>query len=163
MDKVLLLNASYEPLNICSWRRALILIIKGKADEIEHNGCLINNSIPAPLVIKLRYYVAVPYTELPFNKKNVLHRDNHTCQYCGKKDKNLSADHVIPKSKGGESSWENVVAACFLCNNKKANKTPQEAGMKLLKSPEKPSNYIKFELTKQSEDILEYWQKYIAG
>jgi len=163
VDKVLLLNASYEPLNICSWKRALVLIIKGKAEEIEHNGCLINSSIPAPLVIKLRYFVAVPYKELPFNKKNVLHRDEHTCQYCGKKDSNLSTDHVIPRSKGGQNCWENVVAACFICNNKKADLTPHEAGMKLLQKPKKPSNYIKFELTKQSGEILEHWKKYIAS
>ena len=163
MGKVLLLNASYEPLNICSWRRALVLIMKGKAEEIENNGHFINKYFNTPTVIRLRQYVAVPYKELPFNRKNILHRDNHTCQYCGRKSVDLSIDHIIPKSKGGKSTWENVITACVKCNTKKADRTLLEAGMKLLKKPTKPGNYIHFELTKYSENFLLQWGKYLAS
>ena len=163
MEKVLLLNASYEPLNICSWRRALVLIMKGKAEEIENNGYLINKYFHIPTVIRLRNYVAVPYKELPFNRKNVLHRDNHTCQYCGKKAVDLSIDHIIPRSKGGKSAWENVITACVKCNTKKADSTPNEAGMKLLKKPIRPASFIHFELTKYSANLSTRWKKYLAS
>lgn len=163
MEKVLLLNASYEPLNVCSWKRAIVLLMKGKAEEIEHNGHLINKSIPAPTVIRLIHYVAVPYKELPFNRKNIIHRDNHTCQYCGKKSSDLSVDHIIPRSRGGKSSWENVITACVKCNTKKADRTPLEAGMRMLKKPVKPVNYIHFELTKLSANAFDLWGKYLAG
>lgn len=165
MKKVLLLNASYEPLNVCSWRRALILLLKGKAEEVERYDSFINQNqnINIPSVIRLRYYVVVPYKELPFNRKNILHRDNYTCQYCGKVSATLSLDHIIPKSKGGKSTWENVVAACVRCNTLKADKTLQEAGMKLAKKPGRPVNYVRFELTKQSPDLFDKWEKYIIG
>lgn len=163
MEKVLLLNATYEPLNVCTWQRALKLIVKGKAEEVEHNGCLINQTISAPTVIRLRYYVVVPYKELPFNKKNIYHRDEHTCQYCGKKTSDLTIDHVIPRSRGGKNTWENVAAACSKCNNKKANKTPQETGMKLSKKPCRPTNYLDFELTKYSAEAFSHWEKYTAS
>lgn len=163
MNKVLLLNASYEPLNICSWQRAVALMHKGKAEEVEYQDFMINSTMPAPSVIKLRYYVAVPYKELPFNRKNILERDDYTCQYCGKKTHKLTLDHVHPKSKGGEYSWENIVAACPKCNQKKADRTPEEAGMKLKRNPFKPQNYYRFEIEKQAPDNMPDWGKYIAG
>jgi 5-methylcytosine-specific restriction endonuclease McrA len=163
VNNVLLLNASYEPLNICSWRRALILLLKGKAEKVDFYDSLIDENTTVPSVIRLRYYVVVPYKELPFNRKNVMHRDNYTCQYCGKTSAKLSIDHVIPRSKGGKSTWENVVAACIECNTKKADKTPEEAGMKLSKKPRKPKNYIRFELTKYSKDLFDQWEKYTAS
>jgi 5-methylcytosine-specific restriction endonuclease McrA len=82
MSKVLVLNASYEPLNITSWRRAVVLLLKGKAEQLEHNGKLIYSDLPLPSVIRLRQYVRVPYTEIALTRKNLLHRDGHTCQYC---------------------------------------------------------------------------------
>jgi len=163
VDKVLILNASYEPLNICSWRRALILLLKGKAEGVEDSAIEINKAVCIPKVIKLRYYVAVPYKELPFSRKNILHRDNNTCQYCGKVSSELSIDHVVPKSKGGENSWENTVAACLRCNTLKGNKLPQEAGLKLARKPRKPVDYLKFELSKQSRELFNEWEKYIAS
>ena len=162
MEKVLLLNASYEPLNVCTWKRAVSLMLKGKAEEVEYTEKLINRTISTPSVIKLRYYVAVPYKELPFSKKNVLLRDNHTCQYCGKKAKELTVDHIIPKSKGGGNSWENLVTACAECNCKKANRTPQEAGMKLVKNPLKPPNNMRFEFDRYNNNN-KLWEKYILA
>jgi 5-methylcytosine-specific restriction endonuclease McrA len=162
VEKVLLLNASYEPLNVCTWKRAVSLMLKGKAEEVEYTEKLINRTISTPSVIKLRYYVAVPYKELPFSKKNVLLRDNHTCQYCGKKAKELTVDHIIPKSKGGGNSWENLVTACAECNCKKANRTPQEAGMKLVKNPLKPPNNMRFEFDRYNNNN-KLWEKYILA
>ena len=160
MEKVLLLNASYEPLNICSWKRALVLMLKGKAEKIEHYESMINDNIQTPSVIRLRYYVVVPYRELPFSKKNVLQRDNYTCQYCGKQSKSLTIDHIIPKSKGGPNTWENVVAACSKCNSKKADKNLKDTNIKLAKKPQRPKNYIKFKLQKYSSHLDNNWEKY---
>lgn len=161
--KVLLLNASYEPLNLCSWKRALILLLKGKAEEVENTYNLIDDKKTLPSVIRLRYYVVVPYKELPFNRKNVFHRDNYTCQYCGKTNCTLTIDHVIPKSRGGKNTWENVVAACPRCNFVKADKTPAEAGMKLKTIPVKPKDYMKFEVSKDSSDAFDEWQSYLLN
>lgn len=172
MEKVLLLNASYEPLNVCSWRRALVLLLKGKAEGMEGEMPIcekierIDTSIDKlekPAVIRLRYYVAVPYKELPFSKHNILVRDNYTCQYCGKKTHTLTLDHIYPKSRGGEYSWKNIVAACPKCNQLKADRTPKEAGMKLLRRPYKPRNAMEFELKKHGLQNYETWQEFIAG
>lgn len=160
MPKVLLLNVSYEPLNICSWKRAIILLMKGKAEEVEHNGKLINNKLPLPSVIRLLHYVVVPYKNIPLSRKNVLHRDNYTCQYCGQPSATLTVDHVIPRSRGGAHYWDNVVTACSFCNNKKGSKTPSEARMKLIKHPVVPSNRLNFEITKHSS-FDEEWKKYL--
>jgi 5-methylcytosine-specific restriction endonuclease McrA len=119
LSKVLVLNASYEPLNICTWRRAVVLLMKGKAEQIEHNGRLIYTDTPVPTVIRLRSYVKIPYKEISLSRRNILHRDNYTCQYCGDKRHDLTIDHIIPRSRGGLDSWDNVVAACLRCNVKK--------------------------------------------
>lgn len=160
MAKVLLLNMSYEPLNICSWKRAIILLMKGKAEQLEQNGFMINNEIPAPSVIRLLNYIAVPYSVVPLSRSNVLHRDNYTCQYCGKKSTVLTVDHIIPKSRGGEHKWDNVVAACTRCNCNKSNKTLSEARMTLINKPTTPVNRIHFELTKQFS-LYSEWKKYL--
>jgi len=102
MGKVLVLNASYEPLNITSWRRAAVLLIKGKAERVEHNGKFLYADFPLPTVIRLRHYVRVPYKEIPLTRRNILHRDGHACQYCGYTGDELTLDHVIPRSRGGE-------------------------------------------------------------
>lgn len=151
---------SYEPLNVCSWKRAMVLLMKGKAEQLEHNCRLINNAIESPTVIRLLYYVVVPYKTIPLTRKNILHRDNYVCQYCGKHNHNLTIDHIIPRSRGGKNQWDNVVTACIKCNNLKSNKTPQEAGMKLLQKTFTPSNKLKFELTKYNE-TKQAWSKYL--
>lgn len=152
---------SFEPLNICSWKRAIVLIMKGKAEQIENNGKLINNTIPVPSVIRLTNYVMVPYRQIPLSRKNVLHRDNYVCQYCGKSSSILTVDHIIPKSRGGRHYWDNVVAACLRCNNKKGNKTPKEANMKLIKNPQIPSNKLRFEIAKYY-NLQQEWKKYLG-
>lgn len=164
MGKVLVLNASYEPLNITSWRRAVVLLIKGKAEQLEHNGRVIYGKIPSPSVIRLRHYVHVPHKEIPLTRRNILHRDGHSCQYCGYAGDDLTLDHVVPRSRGGDDSWENIVTACVRCNVKKGNRTPKEANMALFNPPRRPHSGLYFEVTKHIKSGLhQEWQKYVIG
>lgn len=164
MGKVLVLNASYEPLNITSWRRAVVLLIKGKAEQIEHNGRQIYADTPLPTVIRLRHYVRVPYKEIPLTRRNLMHRDSHSCQYCGCVSDGLTLDHVVPRSRGGEDSWENIVAACVRCNVKKGNRTPKEANMPLRQVPHQPHSGLYFEVTKYIKSgTHQEWKKYVIG
>lgn len=164
MGKVLVLNASYEPLNITSWRRAVVLLIKGKAEQLEHNGRVIYHNFPLPTVIRLRTYIKVPYKEIPLTRRNILERDRHTCQYCKNRGDQLTLDHIVPKSRGGGDSWDNLVTACMRCNVRKGNRTPKEAGMPLLTHPRKPHSSLYFELIKHTRgDVNHEWKKYVIG
>ena len=164
MGKVLVLNASYEPLNITSWRRAAVLIIKGKAERVEHNGKTLYSDFLLPTVIRLRYYVRVPYKEIPLTRRNILHRDNYTCQYCGYTGDELTLDHVIPRSRKGGETWENMVTACVRCNVKKGNRTPKEANMPLRNPPRRPYSSLYFEVSKHLKSGMHAeWQKYVIG
>lgn len=169
MAKVLLLNENEKPLNITSWKRALVLIIKGKAkyvkimNRIDDVICIDNIIIPK--VIKLTYDLAVPDMELPFNRENILVRDNYTCQYCGEKlpSNELTLDHVFPKSRWGPDIWENIVACCKKCNQKKADRTPKEAGMKLLRRPYRPNDYFELERLKCELSDNKCWEEYFRA
>jgi 5-methylcytosine-specific restriction endonuclease McrA len=164
MSKVLVLNASYEPLNITSWRRAVVLLIKEKAEQVEHNGKQVYSGLPLPSVIRLRHYVRVPYKEIPLTRRNILHRDNHTCQYCGYGGENLTLDHVLPRSRGGGDTWENMVTACVQCNVRKGSRTPKEANMLLSNPPRKPYSSLYFEVVKYLRNgTHDEWQKYVIG
>lgn len=164
MGKVLVLNASYEPLNITSWRRAIVLLLKGKAESLEHNGQFICPDLPFPSVIRLRQYIRVPYKEIPLTRRNILERDRHSCQYCNYKGEHLTLDHVTPRSRGGGDSWENLVAACVRCNVHKGNRTPKEADMTLRNPPRRPYSSLHFELVKHTRDDLNHqWRKYVIG
>jgi 5-methylcytosine-specific restriction endonuclease McrA len=164
MAKVLVLNASYEPLNITSWQRAVVLLIKEKAEQVEHNGKFIYTDLPLPSVIRLRHYVNVPYKEIPLTRRNILHRDSHTCQYCGYAGDDLTLDHVIPRSRGGGDSWENMVTACVRCNVKKGSRTPKEANMLLKQSPRRPYSSLYFEVTRHLRSgVHQEWRKYVIG
>lgn len=159
-----MLNASYEPLNITSWRRAVVLLLKGKAEQLEHNGQLIYQDLPIPTVIRLRQYVKVPYKEIPLTRRNLLERDRHTCQYCNYKGEELTLDHVLPRSRGGDDSWENLVTACVRCNVKKGNRTPKEANMSLNYQPRRPYSSLLFEISKHTrENSNQEWRKYVIG
>jgi 5-methylcytosine-specific restriction endonuclease McrA len=164
MGKVLVLNASYEPLNITSWRRAVVLLLKGKAEQLEFNGQFVYSGFPLPSVIRLRHYVRVPYKEIPLTRRNILERDRHTCQYCNYKGEQLTLDHVIPRSRGGGDTWENLVTACMRCNVKKGNRTPKEASMSLKHPPRKPYSSLHFEIVKHTRGNLnQEWRKYVIG
>ncbi len=139
--EVLLLNSDFEPLNVCNVRRAMALILLGKAEVIHHHELFINTSrghLPAPSIVKMRYHVRRPLPQLRLSRHSVLARDSYLCQYCGLRAKDLTIDHVIPRWMGGPHTWDNLVACCRKCNLKKGDKTPQQARMKLAKSPRRP-------------------------
>lgn len=164
MNKVLVLNATYEPISFISLKRAVVLLLKEKAEVIEaHLERKLRaekNTFPYPLVIRLVTYVPVPrFFNLPLSRRSLLSRDNYTCQYCGATDRPLTMDHVIPKSRGGKTEWTNIVAACVPCNRRKSNKLPSEIKMFPLTSPAKPA-YIAIVLLGQAKGN-ETWTKYI--
>lgn len=165
MGQVLVLNASYEPLNITTWRRALVMVLKGKAEGLEHDSSRwIRGDTMLPTVIRLRQYVRVPYKQLPLTRRNLFHRDGHRCQYCGSSADQLSIDHVVPRSRGGLDTWENVTTACLPCNVRKGNRTPREAGMPLMGRPHRPLSSLRFEAARQiSSGRHGEWAKYVIG
>lgn len=137
---VLVLNHNYEPLNVCSMRRAFSLMLRGKVDVVHHRAVplrTIRGHVQAPSVLKMRYPVRRPMPELRLSRHSILARDNHTCQYCGSR-RDLTIDHVIPKWAGGPYSWDNLVACCRRCNLRKGDKTPSQAGMHLARRPRRP-------------------------
>jgi 5-methylcytosine-specific restriction endonuclease McrA len=164
MTDVLVLNASYEPLRIVSVRRAVILLLQQKAELVEAAAQRLRAqgaSFAVPLVVRLVRYIAIPrHRQPPCSRRGVLVRDRETCQYCGAQPgrAHLTIDHVLPRAHGGTTSWENVVAACAACNHRKANRTPQQAGMALARMPRQPS-YVAFTLLGTLEHHAA-WQKY---
>jgi 5-methylcytosine-specific restriction endonuclease McrA len=165
MGHVLVLNASYEPLNITTWRRAMVMLLKGKAEGLEHDpDHPIRPDLLLPTVIRLRQFVRVPYKQVPLTRRNVLHRDGHVCQYCGFQGEPLSIDHVMPRSRGGGDIWENVTTACLPCNVRKGNRTPREAGMTLRREPRRPPGSLSFEAVRRiSAGQNREWAKYVIG
>jgi 5-methylcytosine-specific restriction endonuclease McrA len=165
MHRVLVLNATYEPLSIVSVQRAVVLLLKEKAELSEAAAERLHaarTSLPVPLVIRLVYYVRIPrQVTLAPSRNSVLLRDNNTCQYCGATPgrANLTLDHVVPRSRGGDSTWDNVVAACRTCNIRKGDRTPEEAGMALRKRPGRP-HYLAF-LLLASAGPQHAWDKYV--
>lgn len=162
-SRVLVLNATYEPLTFVSLKRAVILLMKEKAEiveeAIERKMRAEKIKLARPLVIRLISYVAIPrWTNIPLTRRTLFARDNNTCQYCGANDQ-LTIDHVLPRSQGGKTEWLNVVAACAPCNRKKANRLPAQAGMKLRTKPFKPS-YVAVVLLGQA-GTQEVWKRYL--
>lgn len=146
-NPVLLLNQNYEPLTILKLKRAITLLFLGKVDIIENEDGkevhAITMALPVPSVIRLKYFVQIKRKDIPLTKKNIIKRDKHQCQYCGKRTGVMTTDHIIPKALGGDESWENLVCACLECNNRKGNLVPPAAGLKLIKKPKRP-NYFTF-------------------
>ncbi|MCS7191849.1 MAG: HNH endonuclease [Armatimonadetes bacterium] len=140
---VLVLNLNYEPLNIVPAKRAIVLLMKGKAEIVKSaNGLIVQAArerMAVPSVVRLMVYARRPPARVRLNRKSILIRDDHTCQYCGYSGPGLTIDHVIPKDRGGKTDWDNLVACCTRCNSKKGNRTPEEAGMILRKRPRKPA------------------------
>ncbi len=143
MARVLVLNASYEPLSVVSTRRAVVLVLRDKATVVAGRDELwssANQLFDVPSVVKLTRYVKVPYRRsAPVSRRAVFGRDGHRCQYCGGPAESI--DHVLPKSKGGDHTWENVVACCRSCNLRKADRTPREAGFVLATEPGPPRRF----------------------
>lgn len=163
---VLVLNASYEPINVCAARRALVLILKGVASAEEHAPSAVhsfNRALALPSVIRLLEYRRIPQQSRSLSRKNILLRDRYTCQYCHRTMPSieLTLDHVQPRSRGGGSSWENLVACCHPCNNKKGSRTPEEAGMRLLKIPRPFSLHTSRHLMRMLGNADARWRKYL--
>ncbi len=164
--KVLILNQTFEPLHVCSARRAVILLFTGKAERVEDTSRVIRSPSTAlvlPSVIRLHRFVRKPARPtIAFNKKNILKRDAHTCQYCGRNGgERMTIDHVIPKSLGGRTVWENVVSACRTCNLKKGNTPLDEAGVHLLRRPTKPLSFFYLGILAHASQRYESWRKYL--
>ena len=158
---VLVLNASYEVLNVTRWQRALCLIFAGKAEVLEVSGLTVrstNHAHTVPSVIRMHYYVKKPRLMVPFSRANVFQRDRFMCQYCGcrRSSQELTLDHILPRSRGGETCWENVVTACTRCNAKKGDRTPEAAGMILIKKPRTPQCTPSIQNSYRTE-----WSKYV--
>lgn len=157
------MNQSYEPITICNIRKAIVLILLKKAELISKDNRKtlrsMNGNYPWPSVIRLSKYISVPYKRVVLSRKNILRRDLYKCGYCGRGDLPLTIDHIIPKAKGGIDSWENLVSACTKCNNKKGDRTPTEAGMRMMIRPFKPNHllFIKNAVGK----IDEVWKPYL--
>jgi len=138
---VLLLNANYEPLNVCDIRRAFRLVYREKAEVIEYNHHEIRSVsmvFRAPSVIRLQYIVKRPRPRVKLARREIFQRDRHTCQFCGKETHDLTLDHVVPRHRGGLHTWENLVAACKHCNHRKGGKLLDEARMRLMRAPYEP-------------------------
>lgn len=161
--KVLILNQSYEPISVCSAKKALLLLVLTKAEMVEVRSSLVVRTVrerfPFPSVIRLSAYLRVPFRKIELSRKNILRRDGLRCQYCSTSHPPLTVDHVIPRSRGGNDTWENLTTACVKCNNKKGNRTPEEARMRLTTAPRKPHPvlFLKHYLGK----VEETWRPYL--
>ncbi len=143
MDPALLLNASYEPLSIVTWKKAITLLLLGKAEMLVAQSRKIRSATETfdlPSVLRLQRRVKVPHRRVHFSRSNVYRRDNYRCQYCGERFSAslLTFDHVLPRSRGGDTTWSNIVTSCQPCNRTKCSRTPAEAGMPLLNTPTEP-------------------------
>lgn len=155
--KVVVLSRDYIPLMYCDIKRAINLVYLNKAEIIKETGEFlrsVSSQFPVPKVIRLLSKLVKKITpRVTYTRKNIHIRDNYECQYCGSGER-LTLDHVMPVSRGGRSTWENVVTACYSCNSKKGSKTPQEAGMPLAKTPRKPTILMQIDWTELFADEL---------
>jgi 5-methylcytosine-specific restriction endonuclease McrA len=163
---VLVLNSSYEPINVCAARRALVLVLKGVAAAEEHASTQVHSArqaIRVPSVIRLLEYRRIPHQTRALSRKNILMRDRYVCQYCARtlNSGELTLDHVIPRSRAGETAWENLVACCHHCNNRKGNRTPEEAGMRLARAPRPFSLHTSRHLMRLLGKSDDQWRKYL--
>jgi 5-methylcytosine-specific restriction endonuclease McrA len=164
---VLLLNATYEPLRIVSWQKAMILWFQEKAEIVVTHERLIRSfrsQYNAPAVLRMKNYIKPrSHRSVRLSRDNIFLRDKHTCQYCAKKlaTRDLTLDHVMPVSRGGGKSWENLVAACHTCNRVKASRTPNEAGMPLLNEPTKLKWSPTFDIQVKFEKVDSLWEPYL--
>ncbi len=167
METTLLLNASFEPLKIINWQRAITLLFAGKVEVIEEYSKEVHSvtfSMKLPSILRLLKYVKVRKSRMvKFSRANIYARDKYSCQYCNAvfNSEELTFDHVIPVSRGGTKSWENIVTACVECNRKKGGQTPEEAGMKLVHRPVAPDWVPSVSLTLVFKNAPESWRDYL--
>ncbi|MCS7223500.1 MAG: HNH endonuclease [Armatimonadetes bacterium] len=167
---VLVLNANFEPLNVVAAKRALVLVLKGRAELVKAaDGTLVKASrlsLPLPSVVRLMSYAHRPPAQVRLNRKSILLRDDYSCQYCGYRGPGLTIDHVIPRDMGGGHDWDNLVACCSRCNAKKGNRTPEQAAMTLLRRPRKPAflphmGYVRLVQALKNPDWKEFFAPFV--
>ncbi len=164
-DPVLLLNANFEPLNVCTTRRAIGMLLKGKAEMLLNGRGYIRTvreAYPRPSVIRLGYMVKRPRPRVRLNKREIFRRDGYVCQYCGSHSSRLTLDHIVPRHRGGQHDWENLVAACPACNLRKGGRTIDEARMSLMRAPAEPrasAEYLYGAHLPENED----WRQFLVG
>jgi 5-methylcytosine-specific restriction endonuclease McrA len=165
---VLLLNGTYEPLQIIAWRKAVVLTLLEKVEVVETYSDKVHSpshSLPLPAVVKLCKYVQPKRYEVRFTRQNIYLRDHHQCQYCGRvlHPEQLTYDHVIPRAKGGKTTWQNIVTCCIACNKRKGKKTLEQAGMQLRRFPFRPPNPLRFLLETHGSQMPGCWNFYLNG
>ena len=164
--RVLVLNASYEPINVCTVRRAAVLVLKQRAEMLEHSTTTLRAermSMPRPVVIRLVTYVRIPRDahRRKITRRAVFARDRWTCQYCGHERGNLTVDHVVPRSKGGSSTWDNIVTCCAPCNRRKGDRLPRQANMVPARKPKAPNSTIFIHVA--TPTIPAAWEQYLVA
>lgn len=165
MERVLLLNQSYEPISIIGWQKAVVLYTKEKVEILKEYDRPIRSkyvTINMPAVVRLLKAFRRPRKRVKFNRNNILARDRWKCQYCNKKfpNKELTYDHVVPRSQGGTTCWENIATCCIYCNSKKGSKSLREANMRLKKQPTRPDWVPIFSLALSRKTIPELWRDF---
>lgn len=164
---VLVLNQNYEPLNVCNLRRALVLVIDGKAEVLEEHGSTVASPtrvFHSPSVIRLICLIRRPRPRVKLTRREVFIRDNFTCQYCGRQAGDLTIDHIVPRHRGGGHTWENLVSACKPCNHRKGGKSLHEARMTLRTTPKEPNAGVYYTIERRVESgIFEAWEKFLPG
>jgi 5-methylcytosine-specific restriction endonuclease McrA len=168
MEQTLLLNASYEPLKIVHWQKAVTLWCQGKVEVIsvyDREIHAVSISFKLPSVIRLLRYIKIKrrFDYVPFSRANIYARDDHRCQYCGDSfpTSELTFDHVVPVAHGGRKDWENIVSCCVQCNRRKGGRTPAEAGMRLLRPPKRPESTPAIRITVGLRQAPESWRDYL--
>lgn len=163
-----MLNATYEPLRVVSWQRAVTLLIKGKVEVLAAYDRVIRGvsvSLQHPSVLRLRERVRVAkrFHHVPFSRTNIYLRDKHCCQYCGERlpGSQLTLDHIVPASQGGRKDWENIVTCCTECNRRKGGQTPEQAGLSLIRAPKRPTFLPALRITLGIGEVPESWRGYL--
>src|SRR3954463_13726376 len=168
MEQTLLLNATYEPLKVVNWQKAITLLCQGKVEVIsvyDREIRAVSISFKLPSVIRLLRYIKIKrrFDYVPFSRANIYARDNHSCQYCGESlpTSELTFDHVVPVAQGGRKDWENIVTCCVTCNRRKGGRTPAEAGMHLLRMPKRPASAPAIRITVGLRNAPDSWRDYL--
>ena len=166
MDRTLLLNTTFEPISVLSWKKAVTLVFLGKVEvlkEYEKEIKGVSITMRQPAVIRLLRLVRNNHVNVKFSRKNIFLRDNYTCQYCGKRfePRSLTCDHIVPRSRGGTAEWTNIVTSCLHCNLKKGDKLPDEVGMRPRKRPSRPNGFYMLMLLVGVNAMPDYWKDYV--
>ena len=166
-EHTLVLNQNFEPLNVCTWRRAFVLVAMAKAEVLEFGHNPIRTAMALyqrPSVIRLTHLVRRPRSVVKLTRREIFVRDNYTCQYCGQRSRDLTVDHVLPKHRGGRHAWDNLVSACKGCNHRKGGKTPDEARMKLLTPARAPQVPYHYGIYQRVNGLIEQgWLKFVPS